>query len=303
MRYHRNVNTRIEIQAGDEHYKVRLDDFLFDRFNCLSKMYLRDIVKNELCEVNGRSENIGYKLKPNDLIEIFIDESRETAMRPENVPVDVHYEDDDIIVVNKPAGMLVHPTHRDKNGTLLNALSYYLNSEIGVTGAKHIRAGLVHRLDKQTSGLMVVAKTSRAHRILAEHFKRKIIDKRYMAMVDGIMTDDHGCISAPIGRFADLKLWNIKADGKAAETRFWVKARTATRTLVELEPVTGRTNQLRIHCSSIGHPIIGDTERGGSESDRLLLHAWRLSFRHPSGGRQLDFECPAGFAASDQFAA
>lgn len=114
MRYHRNVNTRIEIQAGDEHYKVRLDDFLFDRFNCLSKMYLRDIVKNELCEVNGRSENIGYKLKPNDLIEIFIDESRETAMRPENVPVDVHYEDDDIIVVNKPAGMLVHPTHRDK---------------------------------------------------------------------------------------------------------------------------------------------------------------------------------------------
>ena len=303
MRYHGNVNTRIEIQAGDEHYKVRLDDFLFDRFNCLSKMYLRDIVKNELCEVNGRSENIGYKLKPNDLIEIFIDETRETAMRPENVPVDIRYEDDDIIVVNKAAGMLVHPTHRDKNGTLLNALSYYLNSENGVTGAKHIRAGLVHRLDKQTSGLMVVAKTSRAHRILAEHFKRKIIDKRYLAMVDGIVADDSGSISAPIGRFADLKLWNIKADGKPAETRYWVKGRTAASTLIELEPVTGRTNQLRIHCSSIGHPIIGDTERGGSTNDRLLLHAWRLSFRHPSGGRQLDFECPAGFAASDQFAA
>jgi len=282
---------------------MRLDDLLFDRFNGLSKMYLREIVKNELCEVNGRSENIGYRLKPNDLIEIYVDESRATAMRPENVQIDVHYEDSDLIVVNKPPGMLVHPTHRDKNGTLLNALSYYLNSGNGENGSKHVRAGLIHRLDKQTSGLMVVAKTSRAHRILAEHFKRKIVEKRYLAMVDGVIDDDLGTISKPIGRFAELKLWDVKEDGKPAETRFCVKFRTANATLVELEPVTGRTNQLRIHCASIGHPIIGDTERGGSKNERLMLHAWRLAFRHPSGGRRLEFECPADFADVDHLAA
>jgi 23S rRNA pseudouridine1911/1915/1917 synthase len=282
---------------------MRLDDLLFDRFNGLSKMYLREIVKNELCEVNGRAENIGYKLKPNDLIEIHVDESRATAMRPENVPIDVRYEDDELIVVNKPSGMLVHPTHRDKNGTLLNALSFYLNSANAESGARHIRAGLVHRLDKQTSGLMVVAKTSRAHRILAEHFKRKIVDKRYVALVDGVIHEENGTISAPIGRFADLKLWNVKEDGKSAKTRFWVKSRTSASTLVELEPVTGRTNQLRIHCASIGHPIVGDIERGGSNSERLLLHAWKLAFRHPSGGRQLEFESPAEFAETGHFAA
>ncbi len=297
------MTSRIEIIATEEHFKMRLDDLLFDHFKGLSKMYLREIVKNELCEVNGRAENIGYRLKANDLIEIFVDESRATAMRPENVPIDVRYEDGDLIVVNKPPGMLVHPTHRDKNGTLLNALSFYLNSEDRASGARHVRAGLIHRLDKQTSGLMVVAKTSRAHRILAEHFKRKIVEKRYLAMVDGVIGEDLGTISAPIGRFAELKQWNVKDDGKPAETQFWVRKRNAASTLVELEPVTGRTNQLRIHCASIGHPIIGDVERGGRENARLLLHAWKLAFRHPSGGRQLEFECPADFADTDHFAA
>ncbi len=288
--------SRIEIQARDEHFKMRLDNFLFDKFNGLSKMYLRELVKNERCEVNGRHENRGYKLLPNDFVEIYIDTTRETAMRPENVSVDIVFEDAHLIVVNKPAGTLVHPTHRDKSGTLLNALAYHLNKsmiedEDGLEkSTTFVRAGLIHRLDKQTSGLMVVAKTARSHRILSDHFKRKMVAKRYLALVDGVMADDEGTIDRPIGRFAELKFWDVKEDGKHAETRFWVKARFTDKSLIELEPVTGRTNQLRIHCSSIGHPIVGDHARGGSEFKRLCLHAYRLEFRHPADGSTMKFE-------------
>jgi 23S rRNA pseudouridine1911/1915/1917 synthase len=256
-------------------------------------MYLRELVKNAHCEVNGRHENIGYKLRPNDVVEISVDTTRETAMRPENVAVDIIFEDDHLIVVNKPAGTLVHPTHRDKSGTLLNALAYHLNKsriegrEDPGINASFIRAGLIHRLDKQTSGLMVVAKTARTHRILSEHFKRKLVEKRYLALVDGVIGDDSGSIVEPIGRFAEQKLWGVKQDGKHAETRYWVKRRFANTTLVELEPVTGRTNQLRIHLAAIGHPIVGDTARGGTEFHRLCLHAYRLAFRHPSDGKSL----------------
>lgn len=297
------MDSRVELQVTEEHYKTRLDDFLFAKFRSLSKMYLRELVKNERCEVNGRNENRGYKLMPNDLVEIHVDATRETAMRPEDVAVDIVFEDDQLIVVDKPAGTLVHPTHRDKSGTLLNALAYHLNREKiesetaeGSAGA-FVRAGLIHRLDKQTSGLMVVAKTSRTHRILADHFKRKLVTKRYLALVDGLVEDDAGTIDQPIGRYADQKFWDVKADGKHAETRFWVRERSDGRTLLELEPVTGRTNQLRIHCSSIGHPIVGDDARGGSAFSRLCLHAYKLEFKHPGDRSMMKFERPIDFYA------
>jgi 23S rRNA pseudouridine1911/1915/1917 synthase len=297
------MNSRIELQATDEHFKMRLDDFLFRKFSGLSKMYLRELVKNERCEVNGRFENRGYKLLPNDLVEIVVDASRETAMRPENVAVDIVYEDDHLVVVNKDAGTLVHPTHRDKSGTLLNALAYHLNRSAiesdGVNGEAFIRAGLIHRLDKQTSGLMVVAKTARTHRILSDHFKRKKVSKRYLAMVDGTVEQDQGIIDAPIGRYAERKFWDVKPDGKRAETRFLVIERRAGRTLLELEPVTGRTNQLRIHCASIGHPIVGDHERGGSQFERLCLHSYSLEFRHPSDGSLMKFQSDANFCSGE----
>ena len=303
---------RIEIETGPHEHKKRLEDFLFDRFTGLSKMYLRGVVKNLKCEVNGEFENIGYRMRENDFVEIELDLSRSSAMRPENVPLDVVFEDDEIIVVNKPAGMLVHPTHRDKNGTLLNALAHYLNvdresrNEEDLATDKHrktqikkeeknpqlafVRAGLIHRLDKQTSGLIVVAKTSHAHRVLADHFKRKLVEKRYLALVGGVVVEDQGTITAPIGRFAEQKWWGVKDDGKHAETRFWVRERFADSTLLELEPVTGRTNQLRIHCASIGHPIVGDVKRGGREFARLCLHAFKLGFRHPRSGERMCFE-------------
>jgi 23S rRNA pseudouridine1911/1915/1917 synthase len=282
------MRERVYLEVGEEFNKTRLDDFLFEKISSLSRMYLRELIKTEKCEVNGGFENAGRKLKTNDFVELEIDSTRGTAMRPEDIPLDIVFEDNFIVVVNKPTGVLVHPTHRDKNRTLLNGLTFHLNRKRTEGGS--IRAGLVHRLDKQTSGLMVVAKTVPIHRVLAEHFKRKLVDKRYIALVEGIIKNNTGLIEAPIGRYAELKLWNVKHDGKHASTRYWVRQRNADTTLVELEPVTGRTNQLRIHCSSIGHSIVGDTIRGGRPFDRLCLHAYKLSFKHPSTGEPLVFE-------------
>ena len=214
-------------------------------------------------------------------------------MRPENIALEIVFEDDEIIVVNKPSGMLVHPSHRENSGTLLNGLAYYLNKK----SDRVIRPGLPHRLDKDTSGLIVVTKTARAHRIISGHFMKKRVQKLYLALVEGIVADDSGTIEAPIGRFADLKLWGVHVDGKHSESRFKVRERFSDATLLELEPVTGRTNQLRIHCQLIGHPIVGDIQRGGREFRRLCLHAFKLSFPHPATREIMVFEieCPVEF--------
>ena len=281
---------RLFFEVDTNFNKTRLDDYLFEKMPVLSRMYLRELIKTERCEVNGAHENAGHKLRPNDFVEIEFDPTRGTAMRPEDLPIEIVYEDSDIVVLNKPTGMLVHPTHRDKNGTLLNGLAYHLNKN--GNGSRTIRPGLVHRLDKQTSGLMIVAKSVRVHRVLADHFKRKLVEKRYIALVEGLVRDEEGVIESPIGRYADLKLWNVKHDGKHAKTRVWERARHADSTLVELEPVTGRTNQLRIHCSCVGHPIVGDEQRNGRPYERLCLHAWRLGLNHPSTGETMKFQLP-----------
>ncbi len=353
------MTEHIKIRIPDGTPRTRLEDFLFDQFPGLSRMYLRRIVRDEKCEVNGRLENVGFRVRAGDFLEVELDPTRENSMRPEDVPLDIVYEDDHLVVVNKPTGMLVHPTNRDKNGTLLNALSFHLNREVrngeGVRNAEcgvrneevrnaecevrnaelvglnagdegllpkrendnlpksalrtpqsafsplrtphsaFIRPGLVHRLDKQTSGLIVIAKSVRMHRSLSRLFQRKYVDKKYLALVDGVVEKDEGTITASIGRFADEKRWDLKEGGKYAETRYRVLERRTATTLLELEPVTGRTNQLRIHCASIGHPIVGDVSRGGREFDRLCLHAWRLSFRHPVLREEIVLESPIDF--------
>jgi len=159
-----------------------------------------------------------------------------------------------------------------------------------------IRPGLVHRLDKQTSGLIVIAKSTRIHRSLSRLFQRKYVEKKYLALVDGVVEKDEGTIVASIGRFADQKRWDLKEGGKYAETRYRVLERNSDTTLLALEPVTGRTNQLRIHCASMGHPIVGDVSRGGREFERLCLHAWKLSFRHPVLCDVATFSSPILFA-------
>lgn len=279
--------------------RSRLEDFLFRHFGGLSRMYLRRVVKEGGCEVNGRLENVGYRLRRDDLVEIDVDLSRENSMRPQDIPLEIIFEDAHLVVVNKPTGMLVHPTNIDKSGTLLNALSHHFNHR-GDNLNGVIRPGLIHRLDKDTSGLMIIAKTDRAHKSLSRQFQLKYVEKRYVALVAGLVDDDHGIISTSIGRFADQKRWDVKVDGKPAETRFWVIDRFADSTLLELEPVTGRTNQLRIHTASIGHPILGDVSRGGSEFGRLCLHAFKLAVRHPVTREDMTFttRIPASFGVS-----
>lgn len=252
-------------------------------------MYLRKVVRDGGCEVNGRNENVGFRVRANDFIEIDLDLQRENSMRPQEIAIEVIFEDEHLIVVNKPNGMLVHPTNIDKTGTLLNALSYHFNHREEASGVPAIRPGLVHRLDKETSGLMVIAKSTRAHQNLSRQFQRKYVEKRYVALVEGVISDNEGIIDLPIGRFAEEKRWDIKEDGKQSESRFWVRERYSDKTLIELEPVTGRTNQLRIHCASIGHPIVGDVSRGGREFERLCLHAFRLAVRHPFTREDLEF--------------
>ncbi len=284
---------------------------------------MRELVRDEKCEVNGRWENRGYLLKTNDFIEIEVDPARQTSLQPEPIPLEIVFEDGEFLIVNKPSGMLIHPTVRVRTGTLLNALAYHLNQEeekrrrgeeetnseiseldknvseketishsplLPFSASAFVRAGLVHRLDKDTSGLVVIAKNARSHRILCSHFQRKLVEKRYFALVEGIIREDSGTIDAPIGRFAEMRIWNIKADGKRAVSNFWVKERFEDKTLLELEPVTGRTNQLRIHLAHIGHPILGDVKYGGREFSRLCLHAYRLNFWHPNGNVRLNFE-------------
>lgn len=294
------MEKRFEIQVAQEHSKKRLDDFLFGQFPTLGKMYLRGLIRDEKCEVNGEWKNRGYRVRGNDFIEIVIDLARPTSTNPEQIPLDIVYEDSELLVINKPSGMLVHPTIKKRTNTLLNAVSYYLNqneklneNDSGLSlfdSHEYTRAGLIHRLDKNTSGLILVSKNARALRILSEHFHRKIVEKRYLALVEGLIKEDFGTIEAPIGRYIESRFWDVKADGRNAVTNFWVRERRENSTLLELEPVTGRTNQLRIHLAHLDHPIVGDDKYFGREYHRLCLHAWKIKFWHPDGGRKMEFE-------------
>jgi len=298
---------RFEFQVNQTENKTRLEDFLLEKFRTLSKMYLRELVRDEQCEVNGRLENRGFRLRMNDFVELEIDDTRQTTLEPEPIPLEIVFEDSQVLVINKSPGMLVHPTLKVRKGTLLNALAFYLNqsgewrvesrekntdlsSLSTLHSPLHIRAGLIHRLDRDTSGLMVIGKNARSHRVLCDHFQRKLVEKRYFALVDGLVKDEAGTIDAPVGRYEEEKIWNIKTDGKESITNFWVKKRFDDKTLLELEPVTGRTNQLRIHLAHIGHPITGDERYGGSKFSRMCLHAFRLCFWHPNGSEWLEFE-------------
>ncbi|MBS1792681.1 MAG: RluA family pseudouridine synthase [Acidobacteria bacterium] len=291
---------KFEFQVPAKDFKKRLDEFLFAEFPFLSRMYLRELVRDRKCEVNGEWKSRGYLLRTGDFIEIEVDRADRPSLQPEPIPVAILFEDAEFLVADKPAGMLVHPTVRIRSGTLLNALAHHLNLSPN-EDADFRRAGLVHRLDKDTSGLIVIAKNARSHRILASHFQRRLVEKRYLALVAGTIDKDAGTIDAPIGRYDEQRFWNIKPDGKKAVTNFWVRERFPDRTLLELEPVTGRTNQLRIHLAHIEHPIVGDKKYGGPEHERLCLHAARLVLWHPNGSQRMEFESFGSFGSSGSF--
>ena len=307
----------------------RLDEFLASRIGSLSRMRIAVLLDEGACLVNQSAAPAGYHLAPGDSVEVVFNQDIPTAMSPEAIPLEILHEDDCLLVVVKPAGMLVRPTRGVKTGTLANALAYHLNrsqidsatqADDGVSNQGSsisswqsvIRPGLVHRLDRATSGLMVIAKTQRALGILSRHFHRRLVKKSYVALVRGNVAEDTFEVVAPIGRDPDRRpRWGVMESGRHAHTRGKVRHRTGDVTLVELEPVTGRTNQLRIHCASIGNPVVGDDLYGDSgaqglqcallagssgratEPDsspsRLCLHAWRLAFHHPAGGTWMEF--------------
>lgn len=315
------METKRQFQVGAESAGQRLDDFLAERVGTLSRMHIAGLLARGACSVNGAEARAGSRVCEGDAVEVSGAEEVANSMTPERALLEVVHEDEHIIVVVKPSGQLVHPTRGVKRGTLANALAYHLNrfridegeprddegaltedesqasshpssnpqSEIHIPKS-FVRPGLVHRLDRDTSGLMVVAKTQAALSRLTQHFQRRLVSKRYAAVLAGRVGRDELTIDAPIGRDEDARpRWGVMESGKHAETRLRVIERGARRTLVELEPVTGRTNQLRIHCALAGHAVVGDALYSGEPHARLCLHASRLAFRHPSTNDWSDF--------------
>jgi 23S rRNA pseudouridine1911/1915/1917 synthase len=294
------ITDRFEVGAECE--GQRLDEFLAARLHRLSRMRIAGLAAAGACAVNGEASPPGRKLAAGDVVEVSAGGDEPNAMTPEPLPLDIVYEDEHLVVVNKPAGMLVHPTRAVKSGTLINALAYHLNTRRSTANASFVRPGLVHRLDRATSGLLVVAKTQDALSRLTRHFHRRVVEKRYLAVLHGRVGEEQLTISAPIGRVSDARpQWGVDASGKPAETRLRVVERRRALTLVELEPVTGRTNQLRIHCAHAGHPIAGDEWYAGDQLPRLCLHAARLAFHHPADNRRCEFTSPLPAAVGEIF--
>ena len=296
----------------------RLDEFLAGRVGSLSRMRIAGLLAGGACRVNGEAAFAGRRLRAGDVVEVESRGEAPNSMTPEAAPLEIVYEDEHLVVVVKPSGVLVHPTLGVKRGTLANALAYHLNRELldesgalvsqaesgavvrqaeGGAAASFVRPGLVHRLDRETSGLLAVAKTQDALSRLSQHFQRRLVEKRYVAVVGGSVEEESMTIDVPIGRDeAARPRWGVSAEsGRAAETRLRVLERRRGRTLVELEPVTGRTNQLRIHCAHVGHAVVGDQLYGGEVHPRLCLHAARLGLRHPATNEWMEFvsEAPA----------
>lgn len=290
-----------DFTAGSD--KARLDEFLARELPKISLTRIRRLIAEGDVLVNGEKSLKGVRLAEGDRVSVKIFAADKSSATPENIPLEILYEDESLIVVNKPVGLLVHPSHVEKSGTLLNGLAYHFWQ----TSGEAIRPGLIHRLDRNTSGVIVLAKTQRAHRTLSKHFRERWVKKYYLALVSGRVESDSGEIDAPIGSKEGKDVWprwqvmSEKEGGKPAQTKYKVIRRFAAHTLLELEPQTGRTHQLRIHCNLIGHPIVGDPIYRSAipENDPLvakhkikhhLLHASRLIFRHPAGGRELDLE-------------
>lgn len=258
-------------------------------------------IEQGLCRVNEivRSKP-GYGVAPGDNVELTVPDPVELTVEKEDIPLEILYEDEDVAVVNKPCGMVVHPAPGNETGTLVNALLYAMDDLSGIGGVK--RPGIVHRLDKDTSGLLMIAKNDQAHESLSEQLRERTMDKRYLAVVDGEMKEPSGRIEQPVARSKkDRKKMAIDPEGRYALTEWTLKENLRGAALLEVHILTGRTHQIRVHMQSIHHPVAGDPIYGaknGVKAPRLMLHAWRLSFTHPRTGERLSFcaELPEAFA-------
>ncbi len=271
----------------------RLDSYLKRVLENFSREYIKNLIKEGQVLVNGEIKKPSYKIKEKDIIEINIPEPKEISLKPENIKIDIIYEDDDVAVINKPQGMLTHPVGKQNSGTLVNALLYHLKNLSQIGGV--FRPGIVHRLDKDTSGLLIVAKNDFAHQALSKDLKERKIKRIYYALVKGEIDQNEGIISIPlIKNFVSKKFVKPSLLGKEAETHFKVIKRYKGFTLIEVSLKTGRTHQIRVHLSFIGYPIVGDRIYGFPHSSLKgqLLHAKKLIFNHPRTKEALCFEIP-----------
>lgn len=276
----------------------RLDKALADLTE-LSRSQANEAIKAGTVLVNGKSAKANYAVKEGDVITYELPEEEVLEYKAEDIPLDIIYEDADVAVVNKPQGMVVHPSAGHTSGTLVNALMYHVKDLSSINGV--VRPGIVHRIDKDTSGLLMIAKNDKAHNALAAELKDKKSLRKYVAIVHGNLPNDRGVIEAPIGRSdKDRKKQAVTAKGKPAVTRFTVLERFGNYTLVELQLETGRTHQIRVHMAYIGHPVAGDPLYGPRKTLKghgQFLHAKTLGFTHPTTGELVEFtaEDPAIF--------
>ncbi|MBN1871444.1 MAG: RluA family pseudouridine synthase [Candidatus Omnitrophica bacterium] len=282
------------VHNGEE--GIRLDLYLVSRLpKDLSRTRIQKLIKRKKVLVNGTARKANYKLDNGDFIEVETRNGEEINIGAERIDLDIIYEDDKIIIVNKPAGMVVHPAPGNFSGTLVNALLYHTKnlSRIGED-----RPGVIHRLDKDTSGLIVIAKDEPTHAALSRQFSRRTTEKSYIAVVEGVVQLDNGVISYPIGRHArDRKKMAVKfSDSKECITRYHVIERFGNNTLLDVKPETGRTHQIRVHLAYIGHPVTGDMTYGKNKKSILIrrqaLHAHSITFVHPGSKKRVSFSAP-----------
>lgn len=281
--------------CGTAQDKCRLDVFLA-ALTGETRSYMQTVIDLGDVTVNGGACRAATKLRPGDGVEAFLSAPRDVAIEPEDIPIDIVYEDGDIAVIDKPRGMVVHPAPGNETGTLVNAVMFAIKDLSGIGG--ELRPGIVHRIDKLTSGLIVIAKNDASHRALAEQMKTHEAGRIYIALVDGNIKEDEGTVDAPIGRHpVDRKRMAVVGNGRSAVTHWRVMERMGSYTLVAAKLETGRTHQIRVHMAYIKHPVAGDAVYGNAKDPLSIggqaLHAARLTLTHPTTGKRMTFAAKA----------
>jgi len=287
----------LEFIVTAEDAGIRIDRYLSDQCSQVSRSYLQKLLKEEAVLVNEKPVKSNYKVGTLDMIQLSIPEAVELEIEAEDMPLDIIYEDKDIILINKPKGMVVHPAAGHYSGTLVNGLMAHCKEDLsGINGV--MRPGIVHRIDMDTTGALIVCKNDVAHNSIAEQLKEHSITRKYFAVVHGVLKQDEGTVSAPIGRHpVDRKKMSInEKNGREAVTHYRVLERYRQFTYVECQLETGRTHQIRVHLASIGHPLLGDSVYGPAKSPYRLngqtLHAGILGIIHPRTGEYMEFTAP-----------
>lgn len=273
---------------------MRLDAYVALNIEDMSRMAVKRLIEEENIKVNGIVSKVSYKVQVGDIIEIDKPEAKQLDLKAQDIPVEVVYEDSDIIVVNKPKGLVVHPANGNWDGTLVNAIMAICKDSLSGIGGE-VRPGIVHRLDKDTSGLLIIAKNDKAHMNMSNQIKDRQVKKVYYALVRGVVTENEATINMPIGRSnKDRKKMAVTKNGKEAITHFKVIERFEKYTLLEVKIDTGRTHQIRVHLSEIGHPVVGDEVYSNGKNEfnvhGQLLHAKSLDFKHPITGKNIHLE-------------